>query len=155
MGRTHCQESHAPWAQVPWHAHRTLSCPGAQTLWPLLCQHHQGPHVRPTTSTTLPHNSSLPDSGLSQHGTRASLSDTRAPKVREGPQPRLYLEEARRHGAHCHCIAGGYAPHHRAGGGRSALQGGRYTRVRSGRCCPSVPASQQAASPTEQGTLAI
>lgn len=101
-----------------------------------------------------PTDSSLPGSSLSQRGTHTCLSDTCAPMVREGPQPWLYLEEARRHGACCHCIAGGYAPHHRTGGRCSTLQGARHTSVRTGPFCPRVHTSQQAASPTEQGTLA-
>lgn len=69
--------------------------------------------------------------GFSPSGTHThqhlclSFSNTHAPRVRgTRAQPWLYLEEARCHGACCHCIVGGYAPHHRAGGSCSALQGG-------------------------------
>lgn len=81
------------------------------------------PHVRPphpSLSTPLsPSNICPPRSG---HG---------------GPQLWLYLEEARCHGAGCHCVIGGHAPHHGAGGRYSALQGWRREFI----SCPRVPSS--------------
>lgn len=118
---------------------------GAQTLQPLLRYTHQDPYVhphcnipnqlQPACPRVSPEVGPTPFSTCAYHSLTHVHSESRG----QGPQPWLYLEEARCHGACCHGIVGGYAPHHRAGGSCSALQDGGDMRLGQASSAPVFP----------------